>query len=165
MAFHGGTLGVLIAIFMYARKVKTPFLSLLDIAACVTPIGLFCGRIANFINGELWGRVTNSPLGMVFPRAGDLPRHPSQLYEAATEGILLFFILILLWTKTDLRHKPGRISGIFAIGYAMARMFCELFREPDALVVGSLTIGQALSIPLIGAGWFLLRYPTELFRK
>ncbi|MBX3487657.1 MAG: prolipoprotein diacylglyceryl transferase [Candidatus Paracaedibacteraceae bacterium] len=165
MAFHGGTLGVLIAIFMYARKVKTPFLSLLDIAACVTPIGLFCGRIANFINGELWGRVTNSPLGMIFPRAGDLPRHPSQLYEAATEGVLLFFILIFLWTKTDLRHKPGRISGIFAIGYAMARMFCELFREPDALVVGSLTIGQALSIPLIGAGWFLLRYPTELFRK
>ncbi len=165
MAFHGGTLGVLIAIFMYARKVKTPFLSLLDIAACVTPIGLFCGRIANFINGELWGRVTNSPLGMIFPRAGDLPRHPSQLYEAATEGLLLFFILIFLWTKTDLRHKPGRISGIFAIGYAMARMFCELFREPDALVVGSLTIGQALSIPLIGAGWFLLRYPTELFRK
>ena len=165
MSFHGGLIGVLAALFIYARRVHIRFLNLLDISACITPIGLFCGRIANFINGELWGRVTDSSLGMIFPRAGDLPRYPSQLFEAATEGILLFFILIMCWTKTDLRNKPGRISGIFAIGYALARMFCELFREPDAIVVGSLTIGQALSIPLIGAGWFLLRYPTELFNN
>ena len=165
MSFHGGVIGVLVAIFIYARRIHVPTLSLLDIITCVAPIGLFSGRIANFVNGELWGRLTDSPLGMIFPRAGDLPRHPSQLYEAAAEGVLLFFILVLLWTKTDLRNKPGRLTGIFAIGYACARMFCELFREPDAIVVGSLTIGQALSIPLIGAGWFLLRYPTEIFNN
>jgi len=165
MSFHGGVVGIFISIFVYARKNKIPSLSLLDIVTCVAPIGLFFGRIGNFINGELWGRVTDSPLGMVFPRAGELPRHPSQLYEAATEGLLLLLILLILWTKTDLRHKPGRVTGVFGIGYALARMTCELFREPDAIVVGSLTIGQALSIPLIGIGWFLLRYPTDLFQK
>lgn len=165
MSFHGGVIGVILSMYLYARKCQISVLSLLDIVTCVTPIGLFCGRIANFVNGELWGRVTDSPLGMVFPRAGDLPRHPSQLYEAATEGLLLLAILVFLWTKTDLRNKPGRIAGVFAIGYAVARSFCELYREPDGIVMGSLTTGQALSIPLIGIGWFLLRYPTELFHN
>lgn len=161
MSFHGGLIGVLVCLTLYANQQKIKFLSILDIIACVTPIGLFCGRIANFINGELWGRPTDVAWSMIFPHGGDLPRHPSQLYEAATEGLLLFLILAFLWSKTSLRHKPGKISGVFALGYALTRSFCELYRTPDAYIIGSLTIGQALCIPLIGIGWFLLRRPVE----
>jgi phosphatidylglycerol:prolipoprotein diacylglycerol transferase len=162
MSFHGGLIGVIIALTLYVRREKIKFLSVLDIIACVTPIGLFFGRIANFINGELWGRPTTVKWGMVFPYADKLPRHPSQLYEAASEGILLFFFLLIIWTKTDLRHQQGRIAGLFGVGYALARGFCELYREPEIFVLGSLTIGQALSIPLIGIGWFLIRRPVTL---
>lgn len=161
MSFHGGVIGVFAALILYCRHTKQQFLPVLDIIACVAPIGLFFGRIANFINGELWGRPTTVAWGMVFPHADDLPRHPSQLYEAATEGVLLGIILVSLWTKTGLRHKTGRISGAFGVCYALARSFCEIYREPDAFIIGSLTIGQALSIPLIGLGWFLLRRPVE----
>lgn len=161
MSFHGGVIGVFTALIIYCKYAKQKFLPVLDIIASVAPIGLFFGRIANFINGELWGRPTTVAWGMVFPYADDLPRHPSQLYEATTEGILLGIILISLWIKTGLRHKAGRISGAFGVGYALTRSFCEIYREPDAFVIGSLTIGQALSIPLIGLGWFLLRRPVE----
>lgn len=161
MSFHGGTIGVLVALTLYIRRTQTSFLSLADIIACVAPIGLFFGRIANFINGELWGRPTAVGWAMVFPYADELPRHPSQLYEAASEGLLLFLILLSLWIKTDWRLKPGRIAGVFSIGYALARSLCEFYREPDALIAGPLTIGQALSIPLIGIGWFLIRRPVE----
>lgn len=161
MSFHGGFIGVILALTFYTRRAKVRFLSVLDIIACVTPIGLFFGRIANFVNGELWGRPTDVAWGMVFPHAGNLPRHPSQLYEAATEGLILFIVLLLLWMRTDLRLKPGRISGLFGVGYALTRCFCEFFRQPDAVLIGSLTEGQALSIPLIGIGWFLLRRPVD----
>ncbi|AIK96360.1 prolipoprotein diacylglyceryl transferase [Candidatus Odyssella acanthamoebae] len=160
MSFHGGLVGVIIALTLYVRREQIKFLSILDIIACVTPLGLFFGRIANFINGELWGRPTTVKWGMIFPYADGLPRHPSQLYEAATEGLLLFLLLVIVWAKTDLRHQPGRIAGLFGIGYALARSFCELYREPEIFVLGSLTIGQALSIPLIGIGWFLVRRPV-----
>lgn len=161
MSFHGGFLGVMIACALYCWKIGTPFLSLLDTYACVVPIGLFFGRIGNFINGELWGRVTDVPWAVISSYPDHLPRHPSQIYEAALEGVLLFTVLVLCWARTDMRQYRGRISGVFAIGYGLARPFCELFREPDALVVGSLTIGQFLTIPLLGMGWFLLRRPVE----
>ncbi len=165
MSFHGGLTGVIIALILYARRQRIRFLSILDIIACVTPIGLFFGRIANFVNGELWGRPTSVSWGMVFPYADTLPRHPSQLYEAFTEGLLLSLLLLSLWMKTNLRHQPGRIAGLFGIGYALARVFCELYREPEILLFGSLTIGQALSIPLLGIGWFLVRRPVDPFHE
>jgi phosphatidylglycerol---prolipoprotein diacylglyceryl transferase len=162
MSFHGGMGGVLFALFLYCRYHKQAFLPILDIIACMAPLGLFFGRLANFVNGELWGRPTTVPWGMVFPHAGPLPRHPSQLYEAATEGILLSLLLILLWTKTGWRHKAGRLAGVFSLGYAVTRSFCELYREPDAFVMGALTMGQALSLPLLGVGWFLCRRPLSV---
>jgi phosphatidylglycerol:prolipoprotein diacylglycerol transferase len=161
MSFHGGVLGVILAVVLYCRKVKAPFFALMDIYACVVPIGLFFGRIGNFINGELWGRVTDVPWAVILPYPDHQPRHPSQLYEAALEGVVLFIITLLCWTRTDLRHKRGRLVGVFSLGYALARSFCELFREPDAFILGPITIGQLLSIPLLGIGWFLLRRPVD----
>lgn len=162
MSFHGGFLGVMIASFWYCHKVQVPYFSLVDIYACVVPIGLFFGRIGNFINGELWGRVTDVPWAMIFSYPDDLPRHPSQIYEAILEGIVLFAILLFFWTRTDMRHYRGRISGVFAIGYSLARFFCEIYRDPtDGFAFGSLTMGQFLTIPLLGLGWFLLRRPVE----
>jgi phosphatidylglycerol---prolipoprotein diacylglyceryl transferase len=161
MSFHGAVLGIIVAIIIYCRKVKVPFFSLMDVFTCVAPLGLFFGRIGNFINGELWGRVTNVPWAVISSYPDQLPRHPSQLYEATMEGIVLFCVTMYCWTQTDLRLKRGRITGVFCIGYALARSFCELYREPDALIFGPLTIGQFLSIPLLGMGWFLLRRPVE----
>lgn len=154
MAFHGGLIGVAIAIIITARQYRLPLLMLADIVALVAPIGLLFGRLANFINGELWGRTTDLPWGMVFPNGGPLPRHPSQLYEAGLEGLVLFSLLLLLAWRGG-RRWPGLITGCFLLGYAVARGLVELVREPDAhlgiLPIG-LTMGQLLSLPMLAAG-------------
>jgi len=154
MSFHGGFLGCVLAVVAFARLRGIPFLSLGDVTCAVAPIGLFLGRIANFINGELWGRVSDVPWAMVFPNAGPLPRHPSQLYEATLEGIVLFVVLAIMIRSGALR-RPGTIIGSFALGYGMIRIFCELFREPDAqlgFLWQWLTMGMLLSLPLMLAG-------------
>lgn len=165
MSFHGGILGVIILSLFFAWRQNINFFKLTDIYTCVLPLGVFFGRLGNFINGELWGRVTNKPWGMVFPHGGPELRHPSQLYEALFEGIFLFVIMMLCWTKTDMRLKPGRISGVFAIGYSAARLFCECYREPEILVAGPLTMGQLLTIPLLGFGWYLIRRPVAAIQN
>lgn len=158
MSFHGGLLGAGIAAYLFSKRNEISVLSFSDLACCVAPIGLFFGRIANFINGELWGRVTTSSWGVVFPDAGPFPRHPSQLYEAALEGLLLFVILqILVWRGGF--EKRGFISGVFLCGYALTRSFCELFREPDAqlgFIYSGLTMGMLLSLPLFIIGLYLI---------
>jgi len=158
MSFHGGFLGCVVAVMTFATLRKIPILSLGDITCAVAPIGLLFGRLANFINGELWGRVTDVPWAMVFPRGGPLPRHPSQLYEAGLEGLLLLIVLALMVRVGALR-RPGMILGAFAAGYAVVRSFCEFFREPDAqlgFLWGGATMGQLLSIPLFVAGVLLV---------
>lgn len=155
MSFHGGFLGVLIASAIWARGKKIPFLAVTDIAAVVTPIGLFFGRIANFVNGELYGRATTLPWGVIFPNGGPLPRHPSQIYEALLEGLVLFVVLFLVARRKDAWTKAGLPSGIFLIGYALSRMTVETLREPDAQIgflFDHLTMGQLLSLPLLLAG-------------
>lgn len=159
MSFHGGLLGVIIAFILFARKHKVHFFQLIDIIACATPIGLFFGRLANFINGELYGRVTDAPWGMVFPGGGDLPRHPSQLYEAALEGVVLFGILYYMLKFTSARDKPGMLGGTFIAGYAVARMIVEFFREPDdflGYLFGFVTMGQLLCLPMLAYGLYLI---------
>jgi phosphatidylglycerol:prolipoprotein diacylglycerol transferase len=154
MSFHGGFLGCVAAVVLFARRRNISVLSLGDITCAVGPIGLFLGRLANFINGELWGRPTDVPWAMVFPGAGPMPRHPSQLYEATLEGLVLLIVLGLLVRKGALK-RPGLVVGVFAIGYALARSFCELFREPDpqlGFLFGGATMGMLLSIPLFLAG-------------
>ncbi|HWK44143.1 MAG TPA: prolipoprotein diacylglyceryl transferase [Stellaceae bacterium] len=158
MSFHGGCIGVILALFLFARQRGIPFFALSDIVACATPIGLFFGRLANFINGELWGRATDVPWAMVFPNAGPEPRHPSQLYQATLEGVILFLVLLAMQAGGG-RNRPGRISGTFLIGYAVARSVGELFRQPDAqlgfLVLG-VTMGQLLSLPMLLAGIYMV---------
>jgi len=159
MSFHGGFIGCLVVIFLFARFRNISFLSLGDLTCAAATIGLFLGRIANFINGELWGRPTDVPWAMVFPSGGPEPRHPSQLYEAALEGIVLFVVLAL-FIRAGALKRPGFITGSFAIGYAIARSICEFFREPDAqlgFLWGGLTMGMLLSIPLllIGIGFIV----------
>jgi phosphatidylglycerol---prolipoprotein diacylglyceryl transferase len=154
MSFHGGFAGCVLAVVLFARSRGLSILSLGDITCAVGPIGLFLGRLANFINGELWGRVTDVQWAFVFPGAGPLPRHPSQLYEAALEGLVLFAVLALLVRRGALQ-RPGLITGAFAIVYSMARIFCELFREPDpqlGFLWGGWTMGMLLSVPLLLAG-------------
>jgi phosphatidylglycerol:prolipoprotein diacylglycerol transferase len=154
MSFHGGFAGCVLAVVLFAWRRKISILSLGDLTCAAGPIGLFLGRMANFINGELWGRTTDVAWSFVFPHAGPLPRHPSQLYEAALEGLVLFIVLAL-FVRGGALKRPGLIIGIFAIGYALARSFCELFREPDAqlgFLWGGLTMGMLLSIPLLLAG-------------
>jgi phosphatidylglycerol:prolipoprotein diacylglycerol transferase len=154
MSFHGGFLGCVLAVVLFARAHRIPMLSLGDITCAVGPIGLFLGRIANFVNGELWGRPTDVPWAVAFPAGGPLPRHPSQLYEAALEGIALFVVLALLIRAGALR-RPGLIIGAFAVGYGIARSFAELFREPDpqlGFLWGGLTMGMLLSLPMILVG-------------
>ena len=154
MSFHGGFLGCALAVVLFARHRGIPWLSLGDVTCAVAPIGLFLGRLANFINAELWGRVTDVPWAMVFPGAGPLPRHPSQLYEATLEGLVLLIVLGLLVRAGALR-RPGTIIGVFALGYGIARFICEFFREPDVQLGffwDSLTMGMLLSLPLMLAG-------------
>ncbi len=160
MSFHGGVTGCVIAIVAFALYRRIPMLSLGDVTAAVAPIGLFLGRIANFINGELWGRPTDVPWAMIFPNGGPLPRHPSQLYEASLEGIVLFVILGILLRAGALK-RPGVLTGAFALGYGMARITGELFREPDVqlgFLWGGLTMGMLLSIPLILVGIAILTF-------
>jgi phosphatidylglycerol:prolipoprotein diacylglycerol transferase len=165
MSFHGGALGVLTALVLFCRQRGLALLAFSDIITAAVPIGIFFGRIANFVNGELWGRTTDVPWGVVFPNAGVVPRHPSELYEASTEGLILFLILFYFVRFTRVREKPGLVTGIFLIGYACARIFCEFFREPDEFL-GFLwfgaTMGQLLSIPvfLLGA-WLTWRAHPE----
>ncbi len=163
MSFHGGLVGVLLALWVFAGKNKLRFLEVTDFTAPLVPIGLGAGRIGNFINGELWGRVSDAPWAMVFPRAGPLPRHPSQLYEFFFEGVVLF---VVLWIYSRKPRALGRVSAWFAILYAAARFAVEFFREPDAhigfIAWGWLTIGQALSVPLFLLGvWLLFANPNR----
>jgi phosphatidylglycerol:prolipoprotein diacylglycerol transferase len=154
MSFHGGMLGTIAALLLFARSRGIPMLSMLDVAAIATPIGLFFGRLANFINSELWGRVTDVPWAFVFPNGGPLPRHPSQLYEAGLEGIVLFAVLLFAWRRGALRY-PGTIGGLFVGGYGLARIVSEFFREPDAHIgylTGGLTMGMLLSLPMLLVG-------------
>jgi len=158
MSFHGGFLGCVAAVAAFAWKRSVPFFPLGDVTCAVAPIGLLLGRLANFVNGELWGRPTDVPWGMVFPTGGPLPRHPSQLYEATLEGLVLVLVLAL-FIRTGALKRPGLIAGIFAVVYAMARAFCELFREPDpqlGFLWGGLTMGMLLSIPLLLFGIALI---------
>jgi phosphatidylglycerol:prolipoprotein diacylglycerol transferase len=156
MSFHGGLVGATLGLWLFAHRVKAPVLSVFDLTACVTPIGIFFGRLANFIKPELWGRPTDVAWAMVFPdpAAGPFARHPSQLYEAALEGVVLFLILLVARRMGALR-RPGLATGIFAIGYGVARIICEFFREPDpqlGFLFGGATMGMLLSLPLIAAG-------------
>ncbi len=158
MAFHGGMLGVLIAIVLFARKRGVPLLHLGDLVCAVVPVGLFFGRIANFINGELFGREADPaevPWAMVFPHGGPIPRHPSQIYEALLEGLVLFIVVQIVWTRPRLRAHLGLVSGVFLIGYGLARFTVEFFRQPDAhlgFLYAGATMGQLLSLPMILAG-------------
>ena len=161
MSFHGGLLGVVIATVLFARKRRIPILAIGDLACLVAPIGLFFGRIANFINGELYGRPTDVPWAMVFPKdPAALPRHPSQLYEAALEGLLLLLILAALARFAQARARRGLLTGTFLLGYGLLRSFAELFRQPDAhigfLAGTPTTMGQWLSVPLAVAGVILI---------
>jgi phosphatidylglycerol---prolipoprotein diacylglyceryl transferase len=154
MSFHGGVIGCVVAIVAFALHRGISILSLGDVTCAVAPIGLFLGRLANFINGELWGRPTDVPWAMVFPNGGPFPRHPSQLYEAALEGVVLFIVLGLM-VRWGALKRPGIVMGSFALGYGVARIICELFREPDAqlgFLWGGLTMGMLLCIPLMLTG-------------
>lgn len=158
MSFHGGFLGVLVAMALFARKHHKPFWVTVDFIAPLIAPGILFGRIGNFINGELWGKVTDAPWGMVFRQAGDgLPHHPSQLYEAALEGVALFFIV---WLYSAKPRPTMAVSGVFALSYGIFRFLVELVRQPDAhlgyLAFGWLTMGQVLSLPLILVGVVLL---------
>jgi len=159
MSFHGGLIGVILAIFFFCRSRKLNFLAVGDAVAVATPIGLFLGRLANFVNAELYGRVTDVPWAFVFPRAGPLPRHPSQLYEAALEGLLLFIVLWILGRKESIRRRHGFLAGVFLIGYAISRTVAETVREPDVQIgflIGGTTMGQWLSFPILLIGLYLL---------
>jgi phosphatidylglycerol:prolipoprotein diacylglycerol transferase len=159
MSFHGGFLGSVLAGYIYCKRAGLPYLKLLDRFAVVAPLGLAFGRIGNFINGELWGRVADPaqvPWAMIFPHAGNLPRHPSQLYEMALEGLLLF---IILWFTRKRNWAVGTRIAIFLLGYAAARIFCENFREPDAqlgFIFANITMGMLQSSAMIVAGIVVL---------
>lgn len=159
MSFHGGFAGTVIAIFLFAWRRGLSVWTLFDLAGCAAPIGLFFGRIANFINAELWGRATDVPWAVVFPGAGPEPRHPSQIYEAALEGVILFLVLRLLSHRFKLLEKPGFLAGAFAFGYGVGRSIAELYRVPDAHIgylSGFLTMGILLSLPMILGGIALM---------
>ena len=157
MSFHGGLLGIIIAMALFARRHNLRFFHLTDPVAAATPIGLFLGRLANFVNGELYGRPTDVPWAMVFPRTDppQLPRHPSQLYEAGLEGILLFIFLFVAVRRFHALRKPGMESGLFLVGYGVCRIIAEFFRQPDiqlGYLIGGTTMGQLLSLPMIAFG-------------
>jgi phosphatidylglycerol:prolipoprotein diacylglycerol transferase len=163
MSFHGGLLGVITAIIAFALRNRTNPLMLSDLVAIVAPVGLFFGRIANFINGELWGRPTDVPWAMIFPRGGPLPRHPSQLYQAFFEGIVLLAVVNLVWRLGDGRRRPGLLTGVFCAGYGVARIVGEFFREPDSFmgfVLGTswLSMGMVLSLPMVLFGLALIAW-------
>jgi phosphatidylglycerol:prolipoprotein diacylglycerol transferase len=163
MSFHGGLLGVIGAMILFARKRQANALSLFDIIGAAAPIGLFFGRLANFINGELWGRPTDLPWGMVFPMADDVPRHPSQLYQSFGEGVVLFLACAIAIRLGGLR-RPGLVGGIFTAGYGIARFLAEYVRAFDpgiGLIGGLITMGQLLSLPMILAGLVLIAHSRK----
>jgi len=170
MSFHGGMLGVILATYLFTRTKKIPFFAFSDILACVTPLGLGFGRLANFVNGELYGRETTVPWGIVFPNGGPVTRHPSQLYEAALEGILLFVTMLALVHQQKIRAHKGLLSGLFLILYGLLRFGIEFFREPDpqlGFLFAGATMGQILCIPMVIAGsfivlWSLKKHPLKL---
>jgi len=158
MSFHGGLIGALTGVWYFAHKARVPVAPVADVCAAVAPIGLLLGRLANFIKPELWGRVSDVEWAMVFPGAGPLPRHPSQLYEAGLEGLLLFIVLAVIVRMGALR-RPWCVSGVFAVGYGIARIISEFFREPDpqlGFLFGGATMGMVLSVPLICVGLLCL---------
>ena len=158
MAFHGGLLGVIAATLLFARNKPYSVVAVLDVLAVVVPIGLFFGRIANFVNGELYGRPSDAPWAMVFPGAGPEPRHPSQLYQAALEGLVLFLIIIVA-VRLGALKRPGLAFGLFGIGYGFARIVGELFRMPDAQIgflFGPVTMGMLLSAPMVLVGGYFV---------
>lgn len=161
MSFHGGLIGIIAAILLYARRHKLNAFHLGDLVAVVGPIGLFLGRCANFVNGELYGRPTTLPWGIIFPSADGQPRHPSQLYEAGLEGLVLFTVLYLLAVRTKALEKPGLLGGVFISGYALSRFVVEFAREPDSqlgYLLGGLSMGQLLCIPMAAFGiWLMAR--------
>lgn len=161
MAFHGGLLGMVIVILVYCYRHKIPPLRMGDIACCAAPIGLFFGRIANFINGELYGRVTDSPWGIIFPNGGAYPRHASQLYESFFEGLVLFILMAIFCHIPTIRAKNGFLFGFFLSFYGLARFFIEYAREPDVqlgFVIAHLSMGQILCLPMITIGAIIISY-------
>ena len=164
MSFHGALIGIIVASYLFCRKHKIPFLALSDILAVISPIGLFLGRIANFLNGELFGRVTDVPWAVVFPYGGMLPRHPSQLYEALMEGVLIFCIMFYSVFYSKLLENRGRCSGLFLLCYGCFRIIAECFRQPDiqiGFVFTFVTMGQILSLPMLMiGGWLYARSST-----
>ena len=158
MSFHGGLAGMILGIFLFSQKNSISFFELSDLVSLVAPIGLFFGRIANFINIELYGRVTNFPFAMIYPTVDNLPRHPSQLYEAFFEGIILFLILYFFFIRNYSKQQFGTISGLFLLLYGIFRFLIEFLREPDehlGLFVNYFSMGQLLCIPLIFVGIFI----------
>ena len=172
MAFHGGMLGVVLSFFLFAGRRGLNPLAVGDAVSCAAPIGLFFGRMANFINAELYGRETDGPFGMIFPTDPlGLIRHPSQIYQALMEGLILFLALFALSRVSAIRHRAGVLSGVFLIGYGIARMIGEVFRQPDAhlgFIAGGVTMGQILSVPMIAVGaavvWLCRRRPAMAAR-
>lgn len=159
MSFHGGLLGCTVSAYLITKKYNVDLLKFADLCSVAAPIGLFLGRIANFVNMELYGKTTEVPWGIVFPNAGDLPRHPSQLYEAFLEGAVLFVLLFCLANFTKIRKKKGCLTGLFFIFYSLSRIFIEFFREPDiqvGYIFNSVTMGQILSVPILIFGIYLL---------
>ncbi|WEK44183.1 MAG: prolipoprotein diacylglyceryl transferase [Candidatus Sphingomonas colombiensis] len=166
MSFHGGVIGTTIGIILFARKNGLNWLRIHDYVACVAPFGLFFGRLANFVNGELWGKPSDVPWAIVFPHTVppgmiEPARHPSQLYEAGLEGALLFAILWFFFWRTKARYEPGKLVGIFVLGYGLARFFVEFFREPDSQFAGTffattIHMGQLLCLPMIAGGLWLI---------
>lgn len=163
MAFHGGLMGVTAAMLWVSWRSKLNFLRVADYVSVTVPMGMLLGRLANFINGELWGRTSDVPWAMVFPGADLQPRHPSQLYQAGLEGLLLLIVMMLLFWKTRARYRPGLLVGVFTVGIGLARFVNEFFREPDAQLADfavrtGLSMGQWLTIPLILAGLIVVAY-------
>ena len=163
MSFHGGLMGVVTAIFLFCRSRKLKLLAVADLIAAATPIGLFFGRIANFINGELWGKISDAPWAMVFPNAfpPGVPRHPSQIYEALMEGVLLFLLLRILIMRFEVHRRPGAVVGWFLTFYGVFRFVGEFFRDSESKLYGWFSMGQALSLPMWAAAalffWYALR--------
>ena len=159
MSFHGGVIGTTLGILYMARKNGLNWLRVHDYVACCAPFGIFLVRLANFVNGELWGRPTDVPWAVIFPTGGEVPRHPSQLYEAGLEGIALGILLWFLFWKTDARYQPGKLVGFFILGYGISRFLVELVRQPDVGLENlpwGLTMGQTLTVPMILGGVYLV---------
>ncbi len=161
MSFHGGLVGVILSVIFYARSQKIPLLQISDVVAAVVPIGLFLGRMSNFINGELFGRITAEPWGVIFPYGGPYPRHPSQIYEALSEGLILFLVLFVLMRWGKAWKKPGFVTGVFFAFYGFCRFMIEFVREPDpqlGLFGEYFSMGQMLSLPMMVFGVGLILY-------